>query len=100
LILVLYIIESAWPSGVYSTPEALWVAPIALAMWLMRVWLLANRGELDDDPVVFAVKDPQSLAIGALLGIGFIAATLLPPGSARMLNVNELFHLPPIGGAP
>lgn len=93
LILVLYIIESAWPSGVYSTPEALWVAPIALAMWLMRVWLLANRGELDDDPVVFAVKDPQSLAIGALLAIGFLAAVLLPPGSARMLNVNELFHL-------
>lgn len=94
LILVLYIIESAWPSGVYSTPEALWVAPIALAMWLMRVWLLANRGELDDDPVVFAVKDPQSLAIGALLALGFLAAVLLPPGSARLLNVNELFHLP------
>ncbi len=63
-------------------------------MWLMRVWLLANRGELDDDPVVFAVKDPQSLAIGALLALGFLAAVLLPPGSARLLNVNELFHLP------
>ena len=98
LILVLYIIESAWPSGVYSTPEALWVAPIALAMWLMRIWLLANRGELDDDPVVFAVKDPQSLAIGALLALGFLAAVLLPPGSARMLNVNALFHLPLHGG--
>lgn len=94
LILVLYIIDSAWPSGVYATPEALWVAPIALAMWLMRVWLLANRGELDDDPVVFAVKDPQSLAIGALLAAGFVAAVMLPEGSARMLNVNELFHLP------
>ncbi len=97
LILVLYIIESAWPSGVYSTPEALWVAPIALAMWLMRVWLLANRGELDDDPVVFAVKDPHSLAIGTLLALGFLAAVLLPPGSARMLNVNALFHLPAQG---
>lgn len=93
LILVLYIIESAWPSGVYTTPEALWVAPICIAMWLMRVWLLANRGQLDDDPVVFAFKDPQSLAIGFVLGLGFVAAATLPAGSAHMLNINELFGL-------
>jgi 4-hydroxybenzoate polyprenyltransferase len=93
LILVLYILESAWPSGVYQTPEALWIAPAALAAWLMRVWLLANRGELDDDPVVFAVKDPQSLMIGAVLAAGMVAAAYLPPGSARMLNVNELLGL-------
>lgn len=93
LVLVLYIIDSAWPSGVYTTPEALWVAPVMLAIWLMRVWLLANRGQLDDDPVVFAFKDPQSLAIGAMLGLGFLAAATLPAGSARMLNINELFGL-------
>lgn len=93
LILVLYIIEAAWPSGVYSTPEALWVAPVMVALWLMRVWLLANRGELDDDPVVFAFKDPQSLAIGVVLALGFAAAALLPPGSAHMLNINELLGL-------
>ncbi len=93
LILVLYIIESAWPSGVYQTPEALWVAPVALSGWLMRVWLLANRGELDDDPVVFAIKDVYSLMIGAFLAAGILAAATLPPGSARMLNVNDLLGL-------
>ncbi len=93
LILVLYLIESAWPSGVYQTPEALWVAPAALAGWLMRIWLLANRGELDDDPVVFAIRDVPSLLIGALLASGVVAAALLPPGSARMLNVNDLLGL-------
>lgn len=95
LILVLYIIESAWPSGVYQTPEALWIAPVALAGWLMRVWLLANRGELDDDPVVFAIKDGHSLMIGAVLMAGLLAAALLPPGSAHMLNVNDLLGLQP-----
>lgn len=93
LILVLYVMESAWPSGVYQTPEALWIAPVALAGWLMRVWLLANRGELDDDPVVFAIKDGQSLMIGAVLMIGVLAAAFLPPGSAQMLNVNDLLGL-------
>jgi hypothetical protein len=29
------------------------------------VWLLASRGELDDDPVVFALRDRISLAVGA-----------------------------------
>lgn len=93
LILVLYIIESAWPSGVYSTPEALWIAPVAMGLWLMRVWLLANRGELHDDPVVFAFKDPRSLAIGAILAAGFIAAAFLPAGSTRLLDINALFGL-------
>lgn len=93
LILVLYIIESAWPSGVYSAPEALWIAPVALALWLMRVWLLANRGELHDDPVVFAFRDGRSLAIGAILAAGFIAAAALPDGWTGLLDINALFGL-------
>ncbi len=100
LILVLYIMDYAVPSGVFSTPEALWIAPIALTMWMMRVWLLANRGQLDDDPVVFAFKDPQSLAIGGLLALAFGAAAMLPEGSANLLNINQLFGLHPPGGTP
>ena len=69
-------------------------------MWMMRVWLLANRGQLDDDPVVFAFKDPQSLAIGGLLALAFGAAAMLPEGSANLLNINQLFGLHPPGGTP
>ena len=100
LILVLYLMESAWPSGVYQMPEALWIAPVALSAWLMRVWLLANRGELEDDPVVFAIKDTQSIMIGGVLVAGMLAAALLPPGTAHMLNVNELFGLHFSGQGP
>jgi hypothetical protein len=35
-----------------------------LLYWLFRVWLVASRGELDDDPVVFAMRDPMSLVAG------------------------------------
>jgi len=33
--------------------------------WLYRVWLLGSRGEMDDDPVIFALRDRVSLAVGA-----------------------------------
>lgn len=84
IILVLYILESAWPSGAYSAPGALWAAPVILSLWLMRVWLLANRGELDDDPVVFAIKDPMSLILGALLVLAFGWAAFGPPTPSLM----------------
>jgi hypothetical protein len=97
---VLYLIESAWPSGAYQTPEALWVAPAALAGWLMRIWLLANRGELDDDPVVFAIKDTQSLMLGGVLALGVIVAAFLPAGSISLVNVNEMLGIGPPGNGP
>jgi 4-hydroxybenzoate polyprenyltransferase len=80
VILALYIIGEAGPSGLYSQPQFLWGAPVMLTMWLCRVWLLANRAELDDDPVSFAVKDPLSLAIGVGLAAFFAAAAFLPAG--------------------
>lgn len=81
IIMVLYLIESAWPSGQYAFPEAMWAAPGILALWLMRVWLLANRAELDDDPVTFAVKDPYSLLLGCVLAFAFTLAVIgIPTG--------------------
>jgi 4-hydroxybenzoate polyprenyltransferase len=86
IILVLYLIENAWPSGQYNYPQILWAAPIILSLWLMRVWLLANRAELDDDPVTFAVKDPISIALGAALVFFFALAIIgLPPALADLL---------------
>jgi hypothetical protein len=44
-----------------------------MILWLCRVWLLASRGELDEDPVVFALTDRMSL----LIGMAAIMVTLL-----------------------
>lgn len=38
-----------------------------ITYWLMRVWLLAHRGELNDDPVLFAIKDRISIFCGACI---------------------------------
>ena len=53
----------------YRHATRLWLIVPLLIYWLFRVWLLASRGELDDDPVVFAMRDRVSLAVGALVVI-------------------------------
>jgi hypothetical protein len=80
IILVLYIVEPNGPAADYAYAAALWAAPALLSLWLMRIWLLAHRFELDDDPVVFAVKDAQSLTIGAALLAAFVVAAFGVPG--------------------
>jgi len=51
----------------YRHPMRLWLIVPLLIYWIYRVWLIASRGELDDDPVVFAMRDKVSLAVGALV---------------------------------
>ena len=48
----------------YRQPRLLWLSVPLIVLWLNRVWLLASRGELDEDPVAFALTDPVSQAIG------------------------------------
>ena len=49
----------------YRNPTFLWLIMPMMILWLCRVWLLASRGELHEDPVVFALTDRMSLLIGA-----------------------------------
>jgi hypothetical protein len=59
----------------YHHPTRLWLIVPLLIYWLNRVWLLASRGELDDDPLVFAMRDTVSLAVGAVVvAVAFFAA--------------------------
>lgn len=63
LVLALYINEAA--TGVlYNSPKWMWIACPLLLFWLSRVWLLAHRGQMHDDPIVFALSDKISLYIG------------------------------------
>ncbi len=49
----------------YREPELLLLSLPLMILWLNRVWLLASRGELDEDPVAFALTDRMSQLIGA-----------------------------------
>ncbi|MBG0792655.1 UbiA family prenyltransferase [Methylocystis sp. H62] len=76
LIMVIYLIEDAFPKGFYKHPDFLWGFAVIIFLWLARVWLLCHRGQLRDDPVAFALKDRLSLCYAAAMGAIFIAAVL------------------------
>jgi 4-hydroxybenzoate polyprenyltransferase/phosphoserine phosphatase len=73
LVLALYL-HSDTAVQLYRTPEVLWGAvPLAL-LWVSWLWLQAHRGNMHDDPLVFAVRDPWSWGIGVTgLAIGMAA---------------------------
>lgn len=75
LVLCLYI-NSDLVQRLYHTVEVLWLLVPLFLYWISRVWFLAKRGELPGDPVAFAVRDPVSLATGALMAGVLIAAVL------------------------
>jgi 4-hydroxybenzoate polyprenyltransferase len=77
LVIVMYLMEDAFMAHFFGSPQALWTLPVVLALWLGRIWLLCGRGELHDDPVVFAIRDKISLALGAFLGLSVAAAAFL-----------------------
>jgi len=61
----------------YATPELLWGALPILLTWLMRAWLKAHRGEMNEDPILFAARDRWSLVAAAALALIFIAARVV-----------------------
>jgi hypothetical protein len=73
MVLALYI-NDAHTTQLYRRPEFIWFACPLLLTWITRVWMLAHRGHMNEDPVVFAARDRVSLAIGALLAAVFWAA--------------------------
>lgn len=56
-------------SHLYRHPTRLWLITPLMIYWLSRVWLLASRGELNEDPVIFAMTDRVSLLTGVLVAI-------------------------------
>jgi 4-hydroxybenzoate polyprenyltransferase/phosphoserine phosphatase len=51
--------------ALYHHVSRMWLIAPLMILWLSRVWLLASRGQLDEDPVVFALTDRVSLMMGA-----------------------------------
>ncbi len=67
-------------TGIYAAPDLLWLLCLGLLYWINRVWMMAKRGQVDGDPVAFALKDRRSLALGAMMAVVFVAARFLPLG--------------------
>ena len=62
LVVALYI-NSDKVLQMYERPQLLWLICPALAYWVGRIWIKAWRGQLDEDPIIFALKDRVSLLV-------------------------------------
>ncbi len=75
LVLVLYISSDA-VAPLYHRPEVLWLISPLLLYWVTRLWILAHRRQVDDDPIVFTVRDRVSWLTGLLVVLIVLAASL------------------------
>jgi 4-hydroxybenzoate polyprenyltransferase len=68
VVMALYI-NSPDSMALYRHVQLMWLICPLLLYWISRMWLLASRGQMDDDPVVFAIKDRISLTTLGLIGL-------------------------------
>lgn len=60
LVFVTYLVNEKFPQDVYADPMWLWFIVPVLLCWTLRMWFIAIRGEMHDDPIVFSLKDRVS----------------------------------------
>ncbi len=74
LVLILYI-NSQQGERLYRHPQFLWTMCVPLLYWFSRILMLANRGKLADDPILFAAKDRATYFVLALMAATALVAT-------------------------
>lgn len=70
MVLALYIQDQS-TLALYSHPQVIWLACPLLLYWITRTWMIAHRGGMHEDPVVFALHDRNSLVLGVLFAAVF-----------------------------
>ena len=73
VVLLFYI--SDLDKHLYRHAGRLWLLLPVFLLWVMQLWLLASRGELNEDPVVYAITDKKSLLLGLLVA-GIVASAI------------------------
>ena len=62
----------------FAHPQLLWLVAVGLIYWFGRLWIKTARGEMHDDPIVFALRDRGSRVTVLAIGVTFAAAFLVP----------------------
>lgn len=69
LVLALYLTSSGTSTRLYSRPSFIGLTGGLLLYWISYLWLVANRGQMPEDPVLFALRDRRSRLLILLMGI-------------------------------
>jgi 4-hydroxybenzoate polyprenyltransferase len=68
LVLAVYLATAAF-DRMYSRAQLIWGTCVLLLYWISHLWLMAHRGRMTDDPLVFAIKDPVSITLLSVMAV-------------------------------
>lgn len=74
LVLAMYI-QSDRVMSLYPQPHALWIVCLAIMYWVARIWFLAARAKLPEDPIVFALRDRVSYGVALICAMAIALAS-------------------------
>ena len=72
-VLALYI-NSKGLLNLYTNPSIIWLLCPVLLYWISRVWSVARRGNMHEDPILFAIVDRQSQIMGIVIAVLLLVA--------------------------
>lgn len=73
LVLALYV-QSPSVEEAYTSPGLLWLLLPLMTYWVVRIWMLAERGQVDDDPVAFSIRDRGTQVVVVMMAALAIVA--------------------------
>ena len=85
VVLAIYI-HSDVTKRLYAHPGWLWLLVPILLYWVSRLWVLVGRGEMDDDPVLFAARDAVTWGLAAATAAALLLAALGPTGIPGLME--------------
>jgi hypothetical protein len=85
LVFAIYV-QSDVTRRLYAHPGWLWLLVPALLYWTGRVWVLVGRGEMNEDPIVFAARDRVTWALAVATAAVLLVAALGPVGIPGLLE--------------
>jgi 4-hydroxybenzoate polyprenyltransferase len=69
-------LDSKEMTGLYPHPQMLWLVAPILLYWITRIWFIARRRQLHDDPIIFAIRDRRSHVCGLLAAVIVVVASI------------------------
>lgn len=86
LVLALYI-NSEHVIELYKSPILIWFMIPVLFYWLMRMWMVANRGKMTDDPIIYAMRDKTTYVAMIIIVIIMLLAATVDGSVFNNLNI-------------
>lgn len=74
-VFILFLYANASTTSIlYNEPKIIWFVVPVFFYWMYRMWLKAEKNEIDDDPIIFIIKDKISIFLSLLILIIFVIA--------------------------